>query len=216
MNDIVQENVSKLVDVLLNAARNSSAVPYNKIYEIFGDKNNNVWTTFDAAEKRLAPLDKYIFGALLSNNNGIPGKGFYEKYKKKKKKEFTNIVNEEKNYNELSDEEKIEIVTKERELIYGSCTTMYPVKHFRSSDDNNAIASEVVIRGLALISGGRIEVRNKEKEVQKILSEQYDIKVAPLTYNHPETELGYIFRFDFYDMSEAKKTAIEIYNAYYS
>ena len=86
-------------------------------------------------------------------------------------------------------------------------------KIFDDDSDANDILNEVLINNIVGISGGRIAVRQKLKEVY-IIAEQsaHDDVVALSTYDHPDTELAYIYDQKFYDNYKAKQEVIDSYD----
>lgn len=65
-------------------------------------------------------------------------------------------------------------------------------KIFEVSDSILKIIIEIELNGIAAISGAKIEVIEKIDQLRAVLIEDSSIKMLS-TYNHPETELGYIY-----------------------
>jgi len=83
-------------------------------------------------------------------------------------------------------------------------------KIFSGSDLTTDIINEVNNSGIVGISGGRLEVRAKLKDVEK-LKDNSNI-IAQSTYNHPATELAIIYNGNDYTAEEAKKEIISSYD----
>jgi hypothetical protein len=84
------------------------------------------------------------------------------------------------------------------------------VKVFEGHDEAREILDEVVTNGIAGISGGRVQVRQKLNEVAELaVQEGHESVIAHSTINHPDTELGYPYDENVYGHSEAKK-AVEL------
>lgn len=86
-------------------------------------------------------------------------------------------------------------------------------KIFDDDSDANDILNEVLINHIVGINGGRIAVRQKLKAVY-ILAEHgaHEDVVALSTYDHPDTELAYIYDQKFYDNYKAKHEVIDSYD----
>jgi hypothetical protein len=80
------------------------------------------------------------------------------------------------------------------------------IKIFQGYDSASDIIAEVENNGIAGISGGRLEVRAKMKEISNIVNQESGI-IAQTTYNHPSTELGFVHD-DTYDSKDAKDKII--------
>ncbi|AZV46881.1 hypothetical protein C3L23_06215 [Nautilia sp. PV-1] len=217
---IIKEKLNDIVKTLLEAAKNCKTIPYPAIYEIFEDTNASradIWNTFEAAGRKIAPLNKCIFGALLKDKEGLPKSGFFDTYKNHRSNEYITIVGN-KRILELSEQEKEEIVENERQRIWNIfCINILPVKIFNGSDNYEDIENEILHRGLAIVIGGRNEVRNKINEIEESVNKKFGLEnseeqsITSFTYNHPDTELGILFDESIYNYQEAEKTAIEIY-----
>jgi len=87
------------------------------------------------------------------------------------------------------------------------------VKIFNDLSNANDILNEVLTNDIVGISGSRTAVRQKLKEVY-ILAERgaYEDVVALSTYDHPDTELAYIYNQKFYDNNKAKQEVIDSYD----
>lgn len=88
------------------------------------------------------------------------------------------------------------------------------VNIFKDHDEAREILDEVLTNGVAGISGGRIQVRNKLNEVA-VLAEQesHESVMADSTIHHPETELAYPYDMNVYDRTEAKKVVERAYDS---
>ncbi|HEX5330635.1 hypothetical protein [Sulfuricurvum sp.] len=87
------------------------------------------------------------------------------------------------------------------------------VKIFQVHDSVKDIVDEVERLGITGISGGRLEVRAKMKEIREyLINNDPDLTVDALsTLDHPSTELGVIFDTERYEREVANK---EVSNSY--
>ncbi|MCQ2994214.1 hypothetical protein NLO95_08800 [Pseudomonas syringae] len=93
------------------------------------------------------------------------------------------------------------------------------VKLFDTSSAAQEVFDEVEHAGIAAIHGGRVSVRNLGGLVGNIASSQRvnidqegGYFIAGRTFNHPETELAYLYDARRYDSEQALKLAIEAYD----
>lgn len=87
------------------------------------------------------------------------------------------------------------------------------VKIFEASTDANAILKEVLENGLAGISGGRVETRNKLGLIASLAEEKgHKYVVARSTINHMTCELAFLYDASRYEHLVAKRTVINAYN----
>jgi hypothetical protein len=84
---------------------------------------------------------------------------------------------------------------------------------FRDTDFEQDILDKLINEGLVGISGGRLAVRAKLEKVQDLIdTEKLEGYWAKSTLNHPDTELGYGYDENRYNMQEAQKLITESYN----
>jgi len=83
-------------------------------------------------------------------------------------------------------------------------------KIFSCSDSTTAIINEVKNNRIVGISGGRLEVRAKLKDVEDLKNKSNII--AQSTYNHPATELAIIYDENNYTYEDAKEEIINSYD----
>lgn len=87
------------------------------------------------------------------------------------------------------------------------------VKIFEGYDDAGEILDEVLANGIAGISGGRVQVREKLNEVAELAEQAgHESVVAHSTINHPDTELAYSYDENVYGHTEAKKAVEREYD----
>lgn len=88
------------------------------------------------------------------------------------------------------------------------------VKVFKGHDDAREILDEVLTNGIAGISGGRIQVREKLNEVAGLAEQEGNESVmATSTSNHPNTELAYPYDESAYGHTEAKQAVERAYDS---
>lgn len=86
------------------------------------------------------------------------------------------------------------------------------VKIFSDLDDVKEICNEILKSGVAGISGGRLAVRSKMKDIRGYIEKNgYTNIVALSTYDHSDTELGYIYDEKQYNSKEACELVIKSY-----
>ncbi|MFD1218490.1 hypothetical protein [Microbulbifer celer] len=93
---------------------------------------------------------------------------------------------------------------------------MLIVKILSCADDVKNMEQTLKDDGLIGVSGGRISVRRKLGEVIEeinCLKHEDEEGYVCLTYNHPETELGYAWDASKYSHEEAKSMVLEAYDA---
>jgi hypothetical protein len=90
---------------------------------------------------------------------------------------------------------------------------MIKVKIFQNKDDAQSIFEELKSSGLVGVNGGRLEVRDKLKEVQALI-EKEGLKgyFAHSSINHQETELGYGYDESRCSMEDAQKYVTQRYS----
>lgn len=88
------------------------------------------------------------------------------------------------------------------------------IKIFEDSDSAQDILNSIVANGVAGVSGGRVLVRQKLKEVSS-LAKTSGLKsiLTDVTIDHPDTELGYPFDMDKFDLEDAKDKVQKAYDA---
>lgn len=86
-----------------------------------------------------------------------------------------------------------------------------------STDTNlELIINAVEEYGIVGVHGGRVHTRNIIAKACEILNADYDedeSNYCYLSYNHPYTELGYIWDTGQYSMSEAKNIVIKAFDS---
>lgn len=86
-------------------------------------------------------------------------------------------------------------------------------KIFNDFSNANDIFDEALTNDIVGISGGRLAVRQKLNEVYTLAEKGgYEDIVALSTYNHPATELAYIYNKKFYDGNQAQQEVIDSYD----
>lgn len=87
------------------------------------------------------------------------------------------------------------------------------VKIFKASTDTKIILNEVLVNGLAGISGGRVATRQKLRSVACLAEEEgHESVVANSTINHKLTELAFLYDNFRYKHQEASKAVAEAYD----
>ena len=87
------------------------------------------------------------------------------------------------------------------------------VSIFTCSDELPEIFQTLKDEGFICLPGGRVAVRKKLKELDELIeTEGLGEKFIHLTYNHPDTELGFAYEAESYGIDEAKRLAISAYN----
>jgi hypothetical protein len=216
---IIKNKINDIAEVLLEAAKNCKTIPYPAIYEIFKDTNIShvdIWDTFEATGRKIAPLDKCIFGALLRDKTGLPKEGFFDIYKIHRSNEYFQIVGD-KNILGLTKKEKEIITNKERQRIWDIfCINILPVKIFSTTDKNEKIKQEVLERGLAIIIEDYEDIRKKIYKITKEMNEyvetnKKDYAIFSKIIYQSKDIIGILYHNQFYSKEEAEKIAIEIY-----
>lgn len=83
---------------------------------------------------------------------------------------------------------------------------------FTCNNDLSEIFEDLKNDGLICLQGGRVEVRKKLKELEAFIeTEEPKNEFFHLTFDHPETELGFSYDENNYSMDEAKNLAIKTY-----
>ena len=89
---------------------------------------------------------------------------------------------------------------------------MQKVTIFNSSDPEQVILNELIITGLIGVRGGRLAVRGKLDKVQDLIdSQRLEGYRAHSTMDHPDTELGYGYDANRYELQEAMKLVTKSY-----
>jgi MoaA/NifB/PqqE/SkfB family radical SAM enzyme len=87
------------------------------------------------------------------------------------------------------------------------------VKIFEASDNVREILDEILDSGVTGISGGRMAVRNKLREVAEMAkSKGHETVIANSTINHPDTELAYPYDKSQHGHKEARRLVEEEYD----
>lgn len=94
-----------------------------------------------------------------------------------------------------------------------------------SSSDNKAdiqkMADEIISNDIIGMHGGRLHVRKIMREVVDLIEKYNDETIfedeqieisCPSSYDHPDTELGYLFNCKKYSYDIAKKAVIRAYD----
>jgi hypothetical protein len=122
---VIREKLSDIQDLLIERAISKSTIKYYEIYKIFeennGEKNeitkDDIWDTFEKACRNIAETEEAIYGALMSNKDGIPADGFFDIYSHKRAEKYNEIVGD-KIIQNLTLEEMIQITNDERNTVY--------------------------------------------------------------------------------------------------
>ena len=89
------------------------------------------------------------------------------------------------------------------------------VELFKCVDDIQSMEQSLLNDGLIGVSGGRVSVREKLGELMEtvnFLRQEDEEDFLFLTYNHPETELGYAWDSARYTFEQAKSTVLRAYD----
>lgn len=87
------------------------------------------------------------------------------------------------------------------------------VKIFRCTDQAQDVLDTALEAGIVGISGGRLSVRRLLSQVHQLAVDgAHENITANATYNHPETELAYIFDLELYDSAKAKSKVIAAFD----
>ncbi|UPZ07936.1 hypothetical protein M1Q10_12425 [Pseudomonas aeruginosa] len=87
------------------------------------------------------------------------------------------------------------------------------IKIFRCTDTPQAVLNVALADGVVGIRGGRTTVRNLLDRVAQLAeSEGHEDIVALSTYNHPYTELAYIYDSERFSNEAAKQEVVAAFN----
>jgi len=87
------------------------------------------------------------------------------------------------------------------------------VQIFKCTDTAQDVLDCVLADGITGISGGRVSTRRLLNQVHELAEAAGHERVIALsTYNHPETELAYIYDDEIYGPSQAKAKVIAEYD----
>ncbi len=87
------------------------------------------------------------------------------------------------------------------------------IRIFDDGDGAQIILDHVLDSDIAGISGGRLSVRRRLGEVSELaVTQGHGAIRATSTYNHPDTELAFIFHDDVYTFDEAMAAVIQAYD----
>ena len=119
---IIPEKVTEIREILLDAAKNRTTVPFWTFHKLFGDeKENDRYDTLEEASRSLAPLKDAIYSVLLAkkDDNGCPGIGFYDVFLNNRRSEFISIT-KHTNIHQLREEphHRKNIADLERDRVY--------------------------------------------------------------------------------------------------
>lgn len=87
------------------------------------------------------------------------------------------------------------------------------VKIFRCTYQAQDVLDAALEDGIVGISGGRLSARRLLSQVHELAADgAHENIAANATYNHPETELAYIFDIELYDSAKAKSKVIAAFD----
>ncbi|TDF34768.1 hypothetical protein EYS14_23770 [Alteromonadaceae bacterium M269] len=208
----------RLLQYLKTSAVNRTEIPYAEIYKFFvpNPGSGAVWDTFEEVCNRLAEPKDAIYGALLAKaDTSLPGEGFFDIYKNVRRASYLEVTyGESLQANQLSLEQKKMITQMERERVHQHAvsTREKSIHIFDANDELAEILSEVRRRGIAGISGGRIETREKIRALRDFAdSSGFDSLESSSTYNHPDTELAFPYDSTKYTRAYALKLVLVAY-----
>ena len=91
---------------------------------------------------------------------------------------------------------------------------MFNISLFVSTDNIQDMVSKLIDDGVIGVHGSRVHVRDIMKKICATLnSDENECKFISSAYNHPETELGYIWDNSRYEMSNAKNQVVKVYES---
>lgn len=87
------------------------------------------------------------------------------------------------------------------------------VRIFKCTDAAQDVLDCVLVEGITGISGGRVSARRLLSQVHDLAEAAgHEHVIAHSTYNHPDTELAYIYDNNFYDRNQAMAKVITAYD----
>ncbi len=87
------------------------------------------------------------------------------------------------------------------------------VRIFKCTDAAQDVLNCVLMEGITGISGGRVSTRRLLSQVHDLAEvARHEHVIAHSTYNHPDTELAYIYDNNFYDSNQAMAKVIAAYD----
>lgn len=192
------EVAERMLEYIKVKALRRSAIRYSAIYKFFpsGTSNVDVWNAFEEVCNRIAKPEDAIYGALMAKKSSLlPGAGFFDAFRNTRRKAFFSVTNNNGlQANQLTNAQK-EIITKmERERVHRHAVVLgeSTVRIFEPCENFDVILAEVQRRGVAGISGGRLEVREMLKKlIEHASSKAFEVPMYNVTYNHFATELAY-------------------------
>jgi|TARA_R110002060_G_scaffold76725_2_gene87384 hypothetical protein len=89
------------------------------------------------------------------------------------------------------------------------------VEAFEAHENESTITEALEADGCVCVHGLRTEVRRVLNKICEQLNDQFDedeIKYRSCDYNHADTEVGYAYNGDDFDLSTAEQAAIKAYD----
>lgn len=114
---VLQNRLAAVESLIRQTVRINGELTYRQVLDACNGDMTDSMDTYEQAGRNIAPLAEAIFGALLSNREGIPGSGFFNTYSIHRRADFERLAPGRMNEMGLTLAQKQAITADERNRI---------------------------------------------------------------------------------------------------